>query len=307
MKEIEIVTPPAVDPEQERIVDLHTVFNILNVVVGELTVIGLLDAEIEARLESCQVELLAIETGLRNEVDQLPWLERLQALQSSIDSVFFEMQSAHLNEADRATLEVSRANLKGIFEVLDVRVDEMRARLARPGAWVLLPIKKLRQNFQQVFAAIEKNAKGRYWFRYNPARQRPSDYYVDLKFESASGDTIWMPSRLQDVLRDLAANSRKYTPPGGRVQLAVFQDEHEISAVVEDSGRGIPADELARVVEFGFRASNVQDIRTMGGGFGLTKACRLVLSLGGRFWIASEPGHGTRVRFSIPVREAPPA
>ncbi len=301
MKEIEIETPPHLDSEQERIVDLHTMFNILNVVVGELSVVGVLDAEIEARLEPCQLELLAVEQGLRSESAQLPWLERLQQLQPEVESALAEMQTARLSETDMASLEVSRANLKGIFEVLAARLNELRARLQRPGKWLLMPLEALRKSFLQVFAAIEKNAKGRYWFRYNLARHRSDDYYVSLDFESSSGDTVWMPSLLQDVLRDLALNARKYTAPGGKVQIALFQDDDAISCVVEDSGRGIPADELTRVAEFGFRASNVQDIRTMGGGFGLTKAVRFVKSLDGRFWIASELGRGTRVRLSIPV------
>jgi signal transduction histidine kinase len=70
--------------------------------------------------------------------------------------------------------------------------------------------------------------------------------------------------------------------------------------VVEDTGRGIPAAELASVVQFGYRGSNVADVRSHGAGCGLTKAFLVARQFGGRFWIASELGRGTRIRFRIP-------
>jgi signal transduction histidine kinase len=39
----------------------------------------------------------------------------------------------------------------------------------------------------------------------------------------------------------------------------------------------------------------------MGGGFGLTKAFMVTKRFGGRFWIASELGRGTRIRIVIPL------
>jgi signal transduction histidine kinase len=114
---------------------------------------------------------------------------------------------------------------------------------------------------------------------------------------------IWMPLRLKDVLRDLLANARKYTKPGGRVALALHQDEARILCVIEDSGYGIPEDELEKVAEFGYRASNVRDYPTMGGGFGLTKAVWLILSWGGRFHIASGLGEGTRIHIELPNKK----
>jgi len=58
------------------------------------------------------------------------------------------------------------------------------------------------------------------------------------------------------------------------------------------------------VVAFGKRASNVDDQATMGGGFGLTKAYLVSRQFGGRMWIDSRPGAGTRITISIP-RPAP--
>jgi signal transduction histidine kinase len=82
--------------------------------------------------------------------------------------------------------------------------------------------------------------------------------------------------------------------------LAAHESETELRFMVEDTGRGIPPDEITNVVQFGQRASNVGDVRTMGGGFGLTKAVFVTKQFGGRFWISSEVGAGTRIRIVLP-------
>ncbi len=153
---------------------------------------------------------------------------------------------------------------------------------------------------REVFAAIEKNSRGRFRIIYNAALQQPQDYYVDFKIESSSGDRLRMPAVFQDVLRDLIGNARKYTAVGGHITAALHEDPTVLRLLVEDTGRGIPPDELAKVVHFGQRASNVGNVRTMGGGFGLTKAFLATKQFGGRFWLASELGVGTRVRIHVP-------
>jgi signal transduction histidine kinase len=109
-----------------------------------------------------------------------------------------------------------------------------------------------------------------------------------------------MPPVLQDVMRDLIANARKYTEPGGEITAGLVDNGKELRFVVADTGRGIPSDEVRQVVEFGKRGSNVDDKETMGGGFGLTKAYLVTRQFGGRIWITSRPGAGTRIAISIP-------
>ena len=113
-----------------------------------------------------------------------------------------------------------------------------------------------------------------------------------------------MPLVLQDIFRDLIANSRKYTEPGGKISAGLYSLAEGLRIVVEDDGIGIPRDELQKVVEFGYRASNVLGKRTYGGGFGLSKALWVAKNFGGRMWIRSCVGVGTRVTIFIPVQPA---
>lgn len=191
------------------------------------------------------------------------------------------------------------ANLGSVFAILKVRAREILARSAQPERWNEFDCDAIRSDFRAVFAALEKNSKGRWRILFNAARQEANDYYVDLRIDT-EGPTLSMPPVFKDVMRDLIANARKYTAPGGRITAALYEDRDAIRFVVEDTGRGIPESELQQVVEFGKRGSNVSDVRTMGGGFGLTKAFLVTKQFGGRFWIASEVGVGTRIRIKIP-------
>ncbi|MCA1803493.1 MAG: ATP-binding protein, partial [Rhodothermaceae bacterium] len=110
---------------------------------------------------------------------------------------------------------------------------------------------------------------------------------------------------LKDVMRDLMANARKYTPPGGKIDIGVSMKQNVLRFVIEDSGIGIPQNQIEKVVEFGYRASNVKDTyKTMGGGFGLTKAYFFTKKNDGRLWIESREGLGTKISIEIPVPES---
>ena len=102
------------------------------------------------------------------------------------------------------------------------------------------------------------------------------------------------------MFRDLIANARKYTPPGGIINAGLRDDGKQITLVVEDNGMGIPTDEIEKVVDFGYRATNARDRRTCGDGFGMTKAYATVRRFNGRFWIKSSVGAGTKITIRIP-------
>ena len=113
-------------------------------------------------------------------------------------------------------------------------------------------------------------------------------------------DTIAMPLIFKDVMRDLIANARKYSPLGSSIIVGLYESSDSLKFVVQDTGRGIPASEIKKVFEYGERGSNVEGVRTMGGGFGLTKAFYITKQFGGRFWITSEVDQGTRIRIELP-------
>ena len=107
--------------------------------------------------------------------------------------------------------------------------------------------------------------------------------------------------RLQQVITNLVNNAINFTPHG-RVTLRVNDGDSEIRVEVTDTGIGIPPQDLPRMFEDFFRASNVE---TKGTGLGLSIARRIVEAHGGRIWAESpcpETGKGSKFTFTLPKK-----
>lgn len=306
MKEVVLTKPPYMNASEKRIADMHSLLNIFNILIGELSLI-------EPKPQGLVEESVQLEKELHDIVKEIKEgdmdCDRVSRVRKSTASVIEFAHAALEAESmaiGKAAIKQSISNLESVLSVLEKRLDEFEVRAKEPDVWVHLVPEAFRQQFQEVFAAIAKNSKGSYKIQFDPEKKGRDDYYVALKVASQRGDgQLVMPLRLIDVLRDLTANARKYTPPGGKLGLAVSQDESSIEAVIEDNGCGIPDDEIEKVAEFGYRASNVRQRPTHGGGFGLTKAVWLVTNWGGSLTIRSEVDVGTTVRLSVP-NPAPP-
>jgi two-component system sensor histidine kinase BaeS len=106
--------------------------------------------------------------------------------------------------------------------------------------------------------------------------------------------------RVLQVITNLLANAFRWTPDGGRVEVALGASNGSVAVDVADSGPGIsPADR-----ELIFRPF-VSDDAKGGTGLGLPIARELALALGGRVELESEVGSGSRFRLVLPVRRAP--
>lgn len=301
MTEIEVTQSPELDSQKQRITDLHSVFNVLNIITLQLTEIEMDFPKYAPKISPLIENICSLASRFQSDENLSPLVKSLRGTgEKIIHEIENILSEAQLPE-QRCQLEAAKENFVSIYSILDVRLDELTFRLDQPDVWIEIASDTLSQQMQDVFHAMEKNSHGRYCIHFNLALKNQDDYYIDLKLETYREDKkIWMPLRLKDVLRDLLANARKYTNPGGKVALALHQNEARIHCVIEDTGCGIPEAELGKVVEFGYRASNVQNRSTMGGGFGLTKAAWLVLSWGGSFNIASEEGKGTIIHINIP-------
>lgn len=302
--EIEIREIPPLKPAQQTLLDMHSVLNVYNVLWSELTLIGLALANDASHLRRGIALINTLVAALRDPQASVASAGRTEEHIRMFTAEIEEQLTLHPSARENADIAKSLASLESVFAVLRVRSRELLARAGNPELWVEMSTSELLQDFRDVFAAIEKGGRGRYRIVYNAALQGPTDYYVDLNFESVDADRIRFPLIFKDVMRDLIANARKYTAPGGRIVGALHSDRERLRFVVSDTGRGIPPAELSSVVDYGKRGSNVTDVRTMGGGFGLTKAFFVTKQFGGRFWIASDLGCGTRVRIEIPAHGA---
>ncbi len=108
-------------------------------------------------------------------------------------------------------------------------------------------------------------------------------------------------TRIRQVLLNLLTNAMRYTD-AGRISVRVRLEAQEVQVSVEDTGRGIPADKLTRAFE-AFSQLDEDRVRE-GSGLGLAVSRRFVEMHGGRMWIESALGKGTKVSFALPKPES---
>lgn len=105
--------------------------------------------------------------------------------------------------------------------------------------------------------------------------------------------------RIEQALVNLLHNAIKFTSSGGQIRLAAMRENGEVLFQVEDTGVGIPADDLPRIFERFYKADRA---RTGGGtGLGLAITRHMVEAHGGRIWAESVEGRGSTFSFTLPV------
>lgn len=109
---------------------------------------------------------------------------------------------------------------------------------------------------------------------------------------SADGDKItW-------VLTNLVSNALRYTPGGGQITLEAERWGEFARLSVSDTGAGIPPEMQGRIFE---RFYQVPGRPGGGAGLGLAISKEIVRAHGGRIWVESKPGEGSRFLFTIPT------
>jgi PAS domain S-box-containing protein len=108
------------------------------------------------------------------------------------------------------------------------------------------------------------------------------------------------PDKLQQVLDQLVSNAVKYSPDGGAVVVTARKLDDMVEVAVVDEGTGVPITERERIFSKFYKAG---DAHGRGTGLGLFIAQGLVREMGGRIWVDSEEGQGSRFAFVLPLAE----
>jgi signal transduction histidine kinase len=107
--------------------------------------------------------------------------------------------------------------------------------------------------------------------------------------------------RFKQILYNLLNNAVKFTPEGGKVNIEAIAETESVRVCVSDTGIGIPADEQRAIFEEFHQAGGTTKSADQGTGLGLTITKRLVELHGGKIWVESETGSGSRFIFTIPL------
>ena len=110
--------------------------------------------------------------------------------------------------------------------------------------------------------------------------------------------------RLAEVLQNLLDNAIQYTLPNGKIMVNAEAKGNDVVITVADTGIGIPRADQPRIFERFYRVDVARSREAGGTGLGLSIAKHLVEAHGGRLWVESEVGQGSRFHFSVPIYDA---
>ncbi|MDI6751368.1 MAG: ATP-binding protein [bacterium] len=106
--------------------------------------------------------------------------------------------------------------------------------------------------------------------------------------------------KISDIFYRLLDNAVKFTPSGGEITIEARETKVEIELSVSDTGIGIAKAEQEKIFERFYQADGSITRKYSGMGLGLAITSELVKALGGRIWVSSIPGKGSKFTFTIP-------
>jgi signal transduction histidine kinase len=133
-------------------------------------------------------------------------------------------------------------------------------------------------------------------------RTKVDDKKITLSssIEPAADKVFGNQFSIEETITNLLLNSIKYTPANGTVQVQVKDDGQTVLVEISDTGIGIPENEIDKVFDEFFRASNARRVERDGTGLGLSIAKQTVERHGGNIWVESRESKGTKISFTLP-------
>jgi PAS domain S-box-containing protein len=110
-------------------------------------------------------------------------------------------------------------------------------------------------------------------------------------------------SQIVQVITNLTENATKFSPEGSLIEIAAAFKADCIIISVQDHGPGMPQEVVDSLFNRFYQAKQLVAGKTRGTGLGLTICKGIVEAHGGKIWVESEEGKGSKFSFSIPVIE----
>jgi signal transduction histidine kinase len=190
---------------------------------------------------------------------------------------------------DREELEIIDISAKRMQRLIEDLLD-----VTRLDGGKRLPIERASVDVKKLFAET-----------YELFKTQAATSAITLQYRADDVPPVYADGhRVMQVLSNLIGNAMKFTPPGGMI---TFQAEPRGSSVIitiADDGPGIPKENLDDIFNPYWQAKRTA---RLGAGLGLPIAKGIVESHGGRIWVQSEPGRGTKFSFTLPVMVDAPA
>jgi signal transduction histidine kinase len=201
----------------------------------------------------------------------------LSVIQSYLETLLYDLSQGMSAEQ----LSFLRITFEAVLRLRRLVIDLVDLAALESGA---LHLDIARVEVRQVLSAVH-------------ADMLPIARRTGVQLEVAPGDALppvrGDRERVEQVLRNLVDNAVKYTPAGGQVLVHGHPEPDTVALVVEDTGAGIPNEQLATIFDefVRLRPAPARDVR--GSGLGLPICRRVVRALGGRITVESTEGQGS--------------
>ncbi len=275
----------------------------LIVLFGELRTFGRPDVEF---LETAAAQLaMRIKMGLQHE-EQVRQVERLKEAErmkgSFLNAASHELRTpltsikgytefleddlvGTLNESQRGFVQEIAAGADRLRRIVDDILDFARLEA---GSFRLHPQEAdLRAVVLGVLSSLEPQFKMGRVRLHRALPNTPVPLYCD-------------PHRTGQVVLNLVSNAIKFTPPGGKIRVAVRPFRSAVLVEVSDSGIGIEGKHLPRLFDRFYQADSSLTRERGGAGLGLAIAKGLVEAHGGEIGVESQLGRGSKFWFTLP-------
>ena len=121
---------------------------------------------------------------------------------------------------------------------------------------------------------------------------------ISLELDPTLPPTLGNGGRLQQVFMNLFLNARDAMPDGGRLRIRSYRQDSRLVVEVQDTGRGISADDIKRIYDPFFTTKAVGK----GTGLGLSVSYGIIQEHSGQISVESHPGKGTTFTLQLPLR-----
>ena len=280
-KHVEVVS---VNDDTKRILQTSTavIENENGQTVGMVSVLS--DVTREKELEELKTKFVAnVSHELRTP---------LVAIQKSLNLIL-DKELGEVNPEQVKFLDIARRNIERlsrlINDLLDISKIEAGGMKLNPQ-----PI-KVKELAGQVISSMENWAKGK-------------QIKFEIKLSSPEIEMEADPDRLIQVLTNLAGNAIKFTPDQGTITLEAKRmkdpklDEEMVEMAVRDNGIGIAPEDCEKIFDKFVQVGLAQPAGISSTGLGLTIAKEIIELHGGKIWVESEVGKGSRFAFRIPAK-----
>jgi signal transduction histidine kinase len=266
-------------------------------------------ASLQASVQSLEQQVDERTRELQQALAELSLKGRQLEVASEHKSEFLANMSHELRTPLNAIIGFSQVLRKRMFGEINAKQEEYLDDILSSGHHLLslindvLDLSKVEAGQVELevatFSLREALERGVVMVR-EPAMKRG----VQLSLELAPGADLvdGDERRLRQVVYNLLSNAVKFTPGGGRVVVASARADREVQVSVTDTGPGIASEDHERIFEE-FQQTDVGVEQREGTGLGLALSKRLVELHGGRIWVESEPGHGSRFVFTLPIED----